>query len=125
MKILIFFRLHCFIAFIFISMALLATVPSATDAQPKVVKPKASPPVTVTDSAGNWILDNGIVRATIKKNNGNMSSLIYHGVSIVGRSEFWEQVPSGQVTSVLTIDPAKNGGERGEVAVKGVTGRMD
>ena len=25
----------------------------------------------------------------------------------------------------MTIDPAKNGGERGEVAVKGVNGRMD
>ena len=25
----------------------------------------------------------------------------------------------------MTIDPAKNGGQRGEVAVKGVNGRMD
>ena len=125
MKILIFFRLHCFIAFIFSSMALLVTVPGAADAQPKVAKSKVNSPVTVTDSAGFWILGNGIVRATINKNNSNMSSLIYHGVSIVGLSEFWEQVPSGQITASVTIDPAKNSGERGEVAVKGVNGRMD
>jgi rhamnogalacturonan endolyase len=124
MKILIFLRSHCFIVFTFIFMALLM-VPGTTDAQPKVAKAKVNTPVTVTDSSGYWIIGNGIVRATINKNNSNMSSLIYHGVSIVGRSEYWEQVPSGQITSSVTIDPAKNGGERGEVAVKGVNGRMD
>ena len=34
-------------------------------------------------------------------------------------------MPSGQVTPSLTIDPAKNGGQRAEVAIKGVDGRMD
>jgi rhamnogalacturonan endolyase len=38
----------------------------------------------------------------------------------------WEQIPSGTVTPSVTIDPAKNGGQRAEVAVKGVNnGRMD
>ena len=45
--------------------------------------------------------------------------------ALVRRSEFWEQTPSGQVTASVTIDPAQNGGERAEVAVKGVNGRMD
>ena len=38
----------------------------------------------------------------------------------------WEQMPTGTVTPSVTIDPAKNGGARAEVAVKGVnSGRMD
>ncbi len=38
----------------------------------------------------------------------------------------WQQTPTGIVTASVTIDPAKNGGERGEVAVKGVnSGKMD
>ena len=42
-----------------------------------------------------------------------------------GRNQNWEQSPTGRVTPALTIDPAKNGGERGEVAVKGVNGQID
>ena len=34
-------------------------------------------------------------------------------------------MPTGTVTPSVTIDPAKNGGERAEVAVKGVNGNMD
>jgi rhamnogalacturonan endolyase len=108
-----------------ISFFLVVTMLNAAHAAPIVAQPATSTPVTITDNGNSWTLDNGIVKATINKNNGNMPSLIYHGVSIVGRSEFWEQVPSGQVTPSVTIDPAKNGGERGEVAVKGVNGRMD
>ncbi len=86
----------------------------------------ADAPVTLTDNGDTWTLDNGIVKATINKRTSNMPSLIYHGVPIVGRSEFWEQTPSGKVTASVTIDPAKNGGQRGEVDVKGVGGgRMD
>jgi rhamnogalacturonan endolyase len=60
---------------------------------------------------------------TVLKANGNLatSGLTYHGVDILpGRSEFWETTPSGTVTARVTIDPATNGGERAEVAVKGI-----
>ena len=97
----------------------------AADALPKVAKPKVNIPVTVTDDGGAWTLDNGIVKATINKNNSNMPSLVYHGINTMGPGGFWEQVPTGTVTQTLTIDPAKNGGERAEVAVKGVNGKMD
>ena len=70
-------------------------------------------------------MDNGIVKATINKRNSHMTSLVYHGVDIMGPGGIWEQTPSGQVTQSITIDPATNGGERGEVAMKGVNGRMD
>ena len=42
----------------------------------------------------------------------------------MGAGGYWEQTPQGapQLTRPITIDPAKNGGARAEVAVKGVTG---
>ncbi len=93
--------------------------PAAT--APKVVKVTTNDPVTLTDNGDSWTLDNGIVKATILKSNGNMSSIFYHGINIIpGHSEFWEQTPAGAVTATVTIDPATNGGERAEVSVKGV-----
>ena len=94
-------------------------------AAPVVAKPAVSTPVTLTDNGTTWMLDNGITKITIYKNNSDLQSIIYKGINIVPRSEFWEQRPSGQVTPSVTIDPASNGGERAEVAVKGVNGRMD
>ena len=105
-------------AFVAVAMILSAPLVRAADLPP-VAKPAVSTPVTITDNGTTWTMDNGIVKATILKNNGNMQTIMYHGVSIVGRSEYWEQTPSGQITASVTIDPAKNGGERGEVAVKG------
>jgi rhamnogalacturonan endolyase len=95
------------------------------NAAPTVAKSDVSAPVTITDNGTTWTMDNGIVKAVVNKRNSNLASLIYHGVAIVGRSEYWEQTPSGQITATMTIDPATNGGQRGEVAVKGVSGRMD
>jgi rhamnogalacturonan endolyase len=54
-----------------------------------------------------------------------MASLIFHGINTMNGGGYWEQTPSGQVTRSVTINPAQNGGERGEVSVKGVNGRMD
>ena len=56
----------------------------AADALPKVAKPKGNIPVTVTDDGGAWTLDNGIVKATINKNNSNMPSLVYNGINTKG-----------------------------------------
>ena len=70
-------------------------------------------------------MDNGIVKATINKRSSHITSMIFHGVEIMGPGGIWEQTPSGQVTQSITIDPATNGGERGEVDMKGVNGRMD
>ena len=101
--------------------------------------------MTVTDNGDTWTMDNGIIKATIDKKNGSLLQVIYHGIetlhpSISNGSDnlhtpptpagspipSWEQMPSGTVTPSVTIDPAKNGGERAEVAVKGEkTGRMD
>ncbi|MGD1083371.1 MAG: hypothetical protein ABSA47_01320, partial [Verrucomicrobiota bacterium] len=109
----------------FLSLALAAPGPRAA-AAPLVAKPQSSAAVTVTDSNNgrSWTLDNGIVKATINKGNGNMTSLLFHGVETMGAGGYWEETPQGapKLTDTLTIDPANNGGARAEVAVKGETG---
>jgi rhamnogalacturonan endolyase len=114
---------------------------------PKVEKVTTNAPVTLTDNGDSWTLDNGIVKATIvkgvtdapapaaapgappgrgdfRRKSSDMSSLVYHGVEILNaRAEYWEQVPTGSLTSRVTIDPATNGGVRAEVAIKGVNPR--
>ena len=88
---------------------------------PKVAKVTVNDPVTLTDNGDSWTLDNGIVKATILKSNGNMTTVYYHGIDIPNaRSEYWEQTPAGTVTAKVTIDPSTNGGQRAEVSVKGV-----
>jgi len=106
-------------------LALGAFPSSAASAQqlsalPKIEKVVVNAPVTLTDNGDSWTMDNGTVKATILKKNGNMSQLVYHGVSILTRGEYWEQVPTGTITAKVTIDPSTNGGERAEVSVKGV-----
>ncbi len=97
-----------------------AAAQSTAQALPKVEKVTVNAPVTLTDNGDSWTMDNGIVKMTVLKRNGNLSSLVYRGVEILTRGEFWEQVPSGTITATVTIDPATNGGERAEVSVKGV-----
>ncbi len=96
----------------------------AADSLPAIAKADVNAAVTVTDNGRTWTLDNGIVKATINKNNGNMSELVYKGINTMGGGGYWEETPQGAptLTDTVTIDPAKNGGVRAEVAVKGVTG---
>jgi rhamnogalacturonan endolyase len=104
--------------------ALALSVPGAAGAVPVVAPITVTAPVTVTKNDRTWTLDNGIVKATINKNNGNMTSLVYHGLNTMGGGGYWEETPQGapRLTDAITIDPANNGGARAEVAVKGVTG---
>jgi len=128
----------------------------AADAAPTIAKPAINAPVTITDNGATWILDNGIIRATVQKRSGQMSFFYLPKATDAekappapvapgvrgGRGGFggfggpnagvrasgnWEEDPSAAaqvngLTDTVTIDPATNGGERAEVAVKGVTG---
>ncbi len=123
MKLIISANLRRLLALAFISGAL--AQPALLSAAPVVAKPTVTAPVTVTDNGNNWTLDNGIVKATISKRNGNMTALVFHGINTMAGGGYWEQTPSGEVTQSITIDPATNGGARAEVDVKGITGRMD
>jgi rhamnogalacturonan endolyase len=86
---------------------------------------KSSAAVTVIDNGASWTLDNGIVKATIRKGSGSMASLVYHRVEMMGgNGGYWEQTPQDapQLTNTITIDPATNSGARAEISIKGVTG---
>ena len=108
-------------AFLALAVALSSGAAAQTaTALPQVAKVTVNTPVTLTDNGDSWTLDNGMVKLAVAKRDGNISALVYHGVSIVTRGREWEQTPSGAVTSAVTIDPATNGGERAEVSVKGV-----
>ncbi len=104
-------------------MIILAALSS--EGAPVVGENAISAPVIVTENERFWTLDNGIVRAAIDEKNGNMPSLYYHGINVMGPGGFWEQTPTGKLTRSVTIDPAQNRGERAEVDLKGVNGHMD
>ncbi|MGD1086795.1 MAG: polysaccharide lyase family protein, partial [Verrucomicrobiota bacterium] len=109
----------------FLSLALAVPALRAAEGLPAVAKPSVNTPVTVTDSGANFVLDNGIIKATVLKSSGKLASLMYKGSETLTRSsEGWEQYPANPTTPSLTIDPAKNGGERAEVAVKGLGGAI-
>jgi rhamnogalacturonan endolyase len=111
------------VAFALIGLALVLPPPLVRAADlPAVAKP-TNAPVTITDGGTTWTLDNGMVKVTIAKANSGIQSLVYHGITVVGRSPNWEQTPASPATPSVTIDPAKNGGQRGEVAIKGAPGR--
>jgi rhamnogalacturonan endolyase len=96
-----------------------AQLPAIVDSR----DPKAA--VTVTDNGRTWTLDNGIVKATIRKDSGSMASLVYRGVETMGgNGGYWEQTPQDaqQLSNTITIDPATNDGTRAEVSIKGVSG---
>jgi rhamnogalacturonan endolyase len=97
----------------------------AADTAPVIAVSTVESPVTVNEGGGAWTIDNGIVKATVLQGSGKLTSLVYKGLETLnGHSESWEQLPSGQVTASITIDPAKNGGERAEVSVKGANRHM-
>jgi rhamnogalacturonan endolyase len=102
----------------------------AADSTPVVAKPDAKTAVTITESDTMFTLNNGVVAARVNKRNGDLESLIYKGLETMGhnqgRAGYWEQDPSaaskvGGLTQSITIDPTKNGGERVEVSIKGIT----
>jgi rhamnogalacturonan endolyase len=105
-------KLRVFLASAFIVMALAVPALHAADAA-----------ATVTDNGGSWTLDNGIVKATIEKRSGRMTTLVFHGINTMAGGGYWETAPANPTTGSLTIDPAKNDGERAEVSIKGAPGR--
>jgi rhamnogalacturonan endolyase len=105
--------------------ALFASMPSTTYAQG--AQP-TSLPVSITEDASNYTLSNGIITAKITKRAGDLASLVYKGIETLdtasGRATgYWSHsAASPNTTSSITIDPKSNGGERGEVSIKGASG---
>jgi rhamnogalacturonan endolyase len=83
--------------------------------------------VTISQTDNSFTLDNGIITATVSKWSGNLTSLTYKHFQMLDVSGdgasggYWEYDTSNdRRTTGITIDPNSNGGERGEVSVKGI-----
>ncbi len=85
-------------------------------------------PVVITETENSFTLANGIVTVQVGKRSGDLTSLKYNGVEMLdahgGRqSAYWSHnAARGRQITCITIDPKSNGGERGEVSIKGISG---
>lgn len=102
------------------ALAFACTLPSAA---------RAAAPVIVSESETNFTLDNGIVTARVSKRSGDLTSLQYKGRDVLTDQSghagaYWSHDTTGGTDTIdrITIDPKSNGGERGEVSVKGISG---
>ncbi len=105
--------------------------------------------MTITQDDATFTLDNGIIRAVVSRKSGDLISMKFKGTEMLatlqnpdgtpdlqtdppgdpGRSQFgmtdhmygfWSHdTISDRIESKITIDPAKNDSQRGEVSVKG------
>ena len=93
---------------------------------PVFVHAEINPAVTVHEDENLFVLDNGIVTAHIGKRSGDLISLKYKNLEMLDggtRSPgYWSHnAARGKQLDRITIDPKTNGGERGEVSVKGIS----
>lgn len=101
--------------------ALLVALPAAA---------QADRPVTVTETREAYTLSNGIVTAMVSKRTGDLLSMTYKGTETVEKDSgghsggYWSHDTTGGKETIarVSIDPSANGGARGEVSVKGISG---
>src|SRR5262249_26980870 len=74
----------------------------------------------------SYTLANGHVTAKVDKRSGDLVSLKFRGLELLSGGSghpfgYWSHTPGRGIRAItaVTIDPAANGGERGEVSVKG------
>ncbi len=84
-------------------------------------------PVLVTENDTSFTLANDIVTARVAKRSGDLLSLKYNGLEMLDAGSrqyaYWSHnTARGEQEARITIDPKQNGGERGEVSIKGVSG---
>jgi rhamnogalacturonan endolyase len=97
---------------------LLIWLPAALFAAPK--------PVVVSEDDSAYTLDNGILTARTVKRTGDLVSLKYKGLEMLNTQSgrwggYWSHnTANGQHVFRITIDPKTNGGQRGEVSLKGI-----
>ena len=85
--------------------------------------------VTIDDDPSAFTLSNGIVTARVSKRSGDLTSLRFRGTETLNDRSghaggYWSHDTTGgrETVARLTINPRSNGGERGEVSVKGISG---
>jgi rhamnogalacturonan endolyase len=91
---------------------------------PTFAAPKAA--VVISEDENSFTLDNGTVRARASKRSGDLLSLKYKGLEMLEagsarQAGYWSHnVARAQHTAHISIDPTTNGGERGEISIKGI-----
>jgi rhamnogalacturonan endolyase len=79
----------------------------------------------LTEDSSTYTLANGIVAAKVNKRSGDLVSLRYQGLELLGNTSghpygYWSHSPARlRESSETTIDPTRNGGARAEVSIKG------
>jgi rhamnogalacturonan endolyase len=95
---------------------------------PALVSAATNAAVTISENDDSFVLDNGIVSAHIARRSGDLVSLQYKSLEMLDASSkhpagYWSHdAARGRTTARITIDPKTNGGERGEVSIKGISG---
>jgi rhamnogalacturonan endolyase len=102
-------------------IAALAVAALAADARAADDKP-----VTIAEAETTYLLTNGYVAARVSKRTGDLLSLKYKDLELLGASGhpggYWSHTPNGtRTTAKVTIDPKNNNGERGEVSIKAIS----
>ena len=89
------------------------------------------PAVTLEEDPSSFTLSNGIITARVSKRSGDLTSLQYKGLETLTDKSghaggYWSHDTTGGKETIarVTIDPRTNGGERGEVSVKGISGGL-
>jgi rhamnogalacturonan endolyase len=89
--------------------------------------PGAEPPVTLAEDESGFTLANGQVTARVAKRNGDLVSLKYKDLEMLGKSSgkpfgYWSHNGGGSLgssrESAVVLDPKTNGGERAIVSCK-------
>ena len=81
--------------------------------------------VTLTEDPAAYTLANGVITAKVNKRSADLVSLRYQGLELLGNTSgrpygYWSHSPARlRETNSVTIDPARNGGARAEVSIKG------
>src|SRR6186713_1916236 len=86
-------------------------------------------PVTITESATDFTLANGVITARVLKRNGDLASLKFRDAEMLNDKSghpgaYWSHDTTGgtELITRITIDPATNGGSRAEVSIQGISG---
>jgi rhamnogalacturonan endolyase len=88
----------------------------------------AADPVSIAQDDKFFTLSNGYLTAQVNKTTGDLTSLKVQGIETMGyrsghHAGYWEQNPAkaAHLSARITIDPASNGGARGEVSILGIS----
>lgn len=113
-------------------ITLAAPLGTLTLATPALAQSESNAPdVAVEEDPSSFTLSNGIVTARVSKRSGDLTSLQYKDLETLTDKSghaggYWSHDTTGGKQSItrVTIDPRANGGGRGEVSVKGISGGL-